>query len=286
MRKLTFLRKDTFSGKDYDIVTHPIYSSKKTWRVKSQVPDITNLPEGWVNAMLTRFPHDLFELWSEYDCDYKFQSLKIGDIYEGYCGRKSRVSNIEIVPTDGGWGIKISSDMMNELIGKEEFLFEKDFSEIITAANFIYFFTNIKIIPPNKFTSLINIIPTYQDKISKLQSEIYNLKLENEKFKNQYGNLMNTVSETAKNVTYDIVSKTKTIDDKISKFARRKSEREYEESNKAYERQNSRDKDYRERNRQSELEQASRHFSYVSSGQSIPYNDHSSHWHFMNSNDD
>ena len=204
MRKIDFKKTKRYSGVDYSIAKKEKWCHTSNWKLKHQVPILSELPNEWIDWSYLRFPYDLQMIPNDsgdYYDSINFEPIKKGDVIYNYDYYIGVVSETKVCgDEENGYYIEIIYDKVFKTINNQNVLVDEIKVDKYDMRGFLHFFwyglrvsklSDIKHVPSS------SIVPYYQSIINEQNSIIKNLKSENEEYKKIIGNIDNRIKQVS-----------------------------------------------------------------------------------------
>lgn len=202
MSKITFKKTKQYSGVDYSI------TKQDKWKLKHQVPILSELPDEWLDWSYLRFPYNLRIIPNDSGDYYdliKFEPIKKGDViynYGDYIGVvfETKVSG----DNENGYYAEIVYDKVFKKINNQRVLVDEVRVDKLDMRSFLYFFwygLNVVNLDNVKYVQSSGIIPHYQNIINEQNQLIKILKSEIEEYRKILGNLDKRIEDK----TYQVI---------------------------------------------------------------------------------
>lgn len=196
MSKIEFKRKKQYSGVDYSIAKKEKWCHTSNWKLKHQVPILSELPNEWVDWTYLRFPYNLQMIPNDSGDYYdiiKFEPIKKGDVIYNYGYYIGVVSETKTSgDKENGYYIEIIYDKVFKTINNQNVLVDEIRVDKLDMSGFLYFFwygLNVSKLSDVKYVPSSGIVPHYQNIINEKDVLIKTLKSEIDEYKKILGNI-------------------------------------------------------------------------------------------------
>lgn len=204
MKKISFKKPKKDSGVNYTISKKNKYDYTSNWKLKHQVPILSELPNEWIDWSYLRFPNDLRMIPNdsgEYYDFIKFEPIKKGDVIYNYGDYIGVVFETNVCgDEENGYYIEIIYDKVFKTINNENVLVNERRVDVVDMTKFLHFFwygLRVKKLSDVKYIESIGILPHYQSTINELNHHIKKLETQIKEYQKILGNLDKLIEDKA-----------------------------------------------------------------------------------------
>ena len=210
MSKITFKKTKPYSGVNYSVIKKDNYDSY--WKLKHQVPILSELPNESIDWSSLRFPFELRKIPNDsgdYYDSINFQPIKKGDVIYNFGDYIGVVSETKVSGDDeNGYYIEIIYDKIFKSINNQRVLVNEIRIDKLDISSFLFFFwygLDVTKLSYVKYVESEGIVPHYQNIINEQNQLINQLKSEIYEYRKILGNLDKRIEDKA----YQVVNKYK-----------------------------------------------------------------------------